>query len=447
MHNSVSLDVSLPTSTEALSGAFYYSIGQFEYLPFLAPKDDLFKRLLELRLLSPTQSACIADKSFYCAGNGLQVQDQTIPKDFDVIVNHRRQRLDDILHQGFDGYWQDGNKFIEVVRMKVGTTYQVRVYEHSNLDCRFEENKDGYDPTHVLRTREFRRAGILKKIDKAVKIPLWTDMPDPGQEVWATDPQNKNVARTMFHIKAPMSGIDGYGLPSNYAGLMQAALEYKASRFNLDNFENNMFLGGLLLISGSLSDPESKKLTREIRKMHTGDGKYNRILPLSAEGGITDSKFVPFNGKNDGQFLELDKRIEEKIIGANQWSKELMDFKNQSGLGKGGDFLVKLFKAKYHTIIKPAQEMMMNSFVWPLLGIIDEAKKTKFSALPWHIEASMPLAFDGNLDINSILTVDEGREEVGKKPFNDDRGKQFIASVAGAQKAGADGSGGQGGDQ
>ena len=73
----------------------------------------------------------------------------------------------------------------------------------------------------------------------------------------------------------------------------------------------------------------------------------------------------------------------------------------------------------------------MNNLGWPLVGIIAEWQGTTFSALPWHIKPSIPLAFEGELDVNSLLTVDEGREEIGKKPFSDEKGKQLIKAVGG----------------
>lgn len=427
VHDVIDLDnKSLPIPTN-FDNAGFVSLGGFNYIPFFNPDDDQFKKLLTLRLLSPTQNSCIGDKVFYSVGDGLQIRDKEFPAAFDRKINNKRQLIDDILTKIFDGLYQDGNKFIEVARVTVGSKRLVHVYEHSNLDCRLEEDPKGYDPTYVIRSREFRKTGMIKNVDKGIRIPLWTDLPMPGQKVWMRD--ELGVERTMFHIKNDVSGVDGYGLPSNFAGLMQTALEYKSSKFNLDNFENNMFIGGVLMIQGSMSPDDEKKLMRNIKKMHTGDGTYNRIMTLTSQEGITDSKFIPFSENKEGHFLELDNRVEEKIISANQWSKEIMDLKDGSGLGKGDNYLKTLFKAKYRTVIKPSQDKVMNNFIWPLMSIIDEHTGSSWSKEDWFIKPAIPVSFEGELDINSLLTVDEGREEIGRKAIGGEVGKKMVSEV------------------
>lgn len=429
-HNSIAIDSAKPLPID-FTGRAFTSMGAGNYYPFFAPDDNLFRSLLEIRLLSPTQSNCIGDKTFYSVGDGLQVMDQEFPKDFDKKINGKNQTIDDVLKAVFESYWQDGNKFIEVARSEVGGQVYIHVYPHNNMDCRLAEPEDGDDPTHVIRSREFRRDGIyrFKKNDNPISIPIWSDNPLSTDEVWVEDKKKPGVFRTMLVIKNEMQGVDHYGLPSNFAGFVQALLEYNVARFNLDNFDNNMFLAGILSIMGQVTDTESKKLLQDIRKTHIGKGKQQRVFVVSSEQGISDTKFTPFNQQHEGHFVEFDKHNEGKIISANGWSKDLLDLKESSGLGKGGAYLAQLFKIKFRTVISPAQQTVLNNFIFPLMKIIDEFKKTKFYDLPWHIKPVIPVSLEGILDINSLLTVDEGREEIGKAPLEDDRGKAMISQV------------------
>jgi hypothetical protein len=439
-------EIALPID---FTGRAFTSIGSGNYYPFFAPSDTLFRKLLTLRLLSPTQSNCINDKTLYSIGAGLQVMDQDFPEKFDKKINGKRQTIDDVLKGVFESYWQDGNDFIEVVRTEVAGEKYVHVYKHNNLDCRFAEPDDGEDPIHVIRSKEFRRDGILtfKKDVNPIKIPIWTDNPVDESEIWLTDPNNPMKTRTMLVVRNEIQGIDHYGLPSNFAGFIQAYLEYNVARFNLDNFENNMFLAGVLSIMGQVSESEAKKLLTDIRKTYMGKGKQRRILTISSEQGINDTKFIPFTQTNEGHFVEFDKHNEGKIIGANSWSKELLDMHDKSGLGKGGDYLAQLFKRKFHTTIIPAQQTVLNNFIFPLMQIIDEYKGTKFYDLPWSIKPVIPIGLEGYLDINSLLTVDEGREEMGKAPLGDDRGKQMISQVKGKPATGNGSDSGQNNNQ
>lgn len=430
MENSTDFEkeIALPVD---FSGQAFTSISNGSYYPCFAPKDNLFRKLLELRLLSPTQSNCINDKTFYSVGAGLQVTDQTFPKDFDRKINGKRQTIDDVLKAVFESYWQDGNCFIEVARtMVTGKTY-VHVYKHNNLDCRFAEPENGDDPTHIIRSKEFRQDGIqrFKKDNGPLKIPIWTDNPLNKDDVWMEDPDKPGTFRTILVVRNEVQGIDHYGLPSNFSGFIQAYLEYNIARFNLDNFENNMFLAGVLTIMGQMSPTESKALLRDIRNSYRGKGKQQRIFTASSESGISDTTFTPFNQTHEGHFVEFDKHNQGKIVSANSWSKELLDMNDTAGLGKGGDYLAQLFKRKFHTIIVPVQQTILNNFVFPLMQIMDEFKKTKFYDLPWVIKPVIPIGLEGYLDINSLLTVDEGREEIGRSPLGNDTGKMQISQI------------------
>lgn len=423
--NTVKIDPKNPVPIDYNGNAFTY-LQSFKYIPFLGTEDILFRNLLELRLLSPTRSNCINDKTFYSVGDGLQVQDQDFPTAFDRKINGKNQTIDDVLRAVFESYYQDGNKFIEIAVTTIGKDTYVHAYPHNNLDCRLEDN-DGDDPTHVIRSKNFRRYGIYNfKNQNPTRIPLWTDNPLNKESVWVKE---GNTQRTMLHIKNEVQGVDYYGLPSNFSGLANTLLEYKATRFNLDNFDNNMFLGGLLLIQGNLSDTESVNVTKQLKAMYTGEGKGQRILPLSAEGGITDSKFVPFTDTKDGHFLELDKNNVDKIISSDSWSKDLLDLKDSSGLGKGGEYLKQLFKIKFRTVISPAQQNVLNNFIFPFMKIMDEFKGTKFYDLPWTIRPVIPVSLEGVLDVNSLLTVDEGRAEIGKGDLPNGEGKKIISTV------------------
>jgi hypothetical protein len=392
----------------------------YKYIPFFAPTDDLFRFLLEVRLLSPTQAGCISDKTFYSLGSGLEVKDQPFPPAFDKKINSDRETIDDICKVAFDSFYQDGNAFIEIVRTQVADKKYVQCYIHNNMDCRLETPPEGSRrPTHVIRSREFRKTGIHSWTDQKeiVRIPLWTEDPLATYDPWVKT--KGGVERTMIHLKNRVNGVDFYGLPTNYSGLLNAILEYKDSRFNCDNFDNNMFIPGVLFVQGNLSEKEEKNLLQKTRSTHIGENKQQRVIVVSSEAGVSDTKFVPLQEKQEGHFITFDQHQEEKIIGANDWSRALRDMKQTGGLGNGGDYVKNLFKMKFVSVIRPAQSIVLNNFVFPLMKIIDEFTGTKYYDLPWTFKPVTPASLDGMLDLNAVLTVDEGREELGREKLPD----------------------------
>lgn len=432
IHNTVTIDTNEPVPG-LNGGTVFTTINGSNYHPFLGNNDTLFRKLLELRLLSPTQNNCLNDKVFYSIGDGLQVLDKEFPTEFDKKINPNRQTIDDVTRKTFDGFYQDGNYFIEIACTEIDGERFVHAYPHNNMDCRLKEEKDGAEPKEVLRSRMFRQDGLFNfnEKDKPITIPLWKGETIKDGGGWV---KKGNTYRTMIHIKNEFHGIDFYGLPSNFPGNENVSTEHSITTLNKDNLDNNMFAGGALFIEGNVSPTEEKKLVQQVKKMHVGKGKGGRILVISTEGGITGTKFVPFTEKYEGHFIELDKHNEDKIINANGWSRTLLDMQEGSSLGKGGEFLKQLFQRKFRTVISPAQQVVLNNFIFPLMLIHDEWKGTKFYDLPWIIKPVIPVSLEGILDINSLLTVDEGRAEIGKKPIEGENGKKMISEIGAKPK-------------
>ena len=132
--------------------------------------------------------------------------------------------------------------------------------------------------------------------------------------------------------------------------------------------------------------------------------------------------------------MEFDSHNTDKIISSHGWSRVLMDLKEGASLGKGGEFIKQLFLIKFQTQILPPQQLVLNNFIFPLMMIIDEWKGTRFYDMPRYIKPVIPVSMEGLLDINSLLTVDEGREEIGRAPLGGEMGKKQISEVAAKQK-------------
>lgn len=79
----------------------------------------------------------------------------------------------------------------------------------------------------------------------------------------------------------------------------------------------------------------------------------------------------------------------------------------------------------------PAQQNVLNNFIFPLMQIIDEFTGSKWYKEPWWIKPVIPISLEGLLTVDSLLTVDEGRAEIGKGPMKDKtKGSMLISEVA-----------------
>lgn len=424
--NVTKLDTEHPIPFEQ-KGLSHIAEKSYRYLPFLGDSDNFFETLTEAKLLSPTCNACVNTKVKYSIGSGWTFGDEAKDKEFEKFfakrVNKKGETLNSILKKVFDNLYTTGNCFINIVKATTGDKSSIKVYVKNNFDSRLAYSEDPDVAEKVIFSSRFReRSGYIQLSSDQIEVPIYF-----GEKLtWFKD--SKGNEHICIHIKNEVSSADHYGLPSNVAGLLQMQIEYKGARYNIDNFENNLVIGGIIYSKSSMSEPEAKKHAKKIVESHSGDGKRGRYVFMASEGGIDDISVVPFEKQTDGSFIDMDRRVEEKIVIANEWDATLAGINTGSSLGRGKGYFKEIFEVKYKTVIRPEQEKIIECFLNPLLQIIDEACGTKFSQDAIDIVTPMPVSYGTEINPNDVLTVDEGRELMNKVPLGGEAGKQIISS-------------------
>lgn len=430
VENTVSLDPKNPVPIQYGGDLFYTHAGK-KYLPFLGKADNLPNLLLEARLTSTTQNACITSIAESVIGQGLTVKDVEKPSPTFVawceVVNNERQSLNEVLTQTVDGERTHGNQFLEVVRGEVGNKRFVKVYLHSMLYCRLAE-PDGDDvPQTVYISKLFARKGTSAKAhEKARPVPLWSDNLLDKAKCWTKN--DDGTFSTMLHFKNDLAGVDYYGMPASIAGLRYQVLESRSAQYNLDNFENNMVLGGMLIFKSAMSQEEAQKTAKDILLSHVGEGKTGRFAVISSESGLSDVEWKSYETQKEGSFIEFDKRIEEKIIAANAWAKEFC-FSDGGAMGKGAGYLRSLWDLKEASLLKPLRNRLIDKVVRPLAKIYAEHTNDK-QVLDYHFTfpSAMPFSFMGDLDPDTFMQVNEAREMAGL-PVDESKKGVYIAEL------------------
>lgn len=427
--NSVRLDPDTPIPIEFNSNIFVSLKGK-QYVPFLNPKDTFGQLLTEAKTLSPTTFACVSSKATYKAGRGLYVVEGEMDKDLEAwgkSVNRKQQSIKEIIKQAFEAIDTAGNTFIEVVKGSIGGKKFVRVHLRSYLDCRLSLPDDDDICNTVYYSKYFRHKSFWNmKFDEVSEVPIY----NPGMlgTGWAKD--DKGNMHTMFHLKNEVSGYEYYGMPSNVGTLPEQILEYKAVRYNLDEFDNNLVIGGIVVIKGTMPNEEAEKVASKLVYQHTGDGKRGRFMVLSSEAGLGEGVTIEnFEKQKEGSFIESDQHNEEKIYIGNNWNKLLIGGSENKNIGSGNSAYIRsVFDIANSTVIGPAQEYMITKFIEPLMQICDEHLGTKWAKLPLGIKQIQPLSFLGDIDVNGVLTKNEGREILGHEPLLGPEGELFIKS-------------------
>ncbi|TWP31879.1 hypothetical protein ETU08_00020 [Apibacter muscae] len=429
--NSVSLDVRNPIPFEPTgqSSAFLLTRTDRKYLPFLEPKDNFFQLLLEAKLLSPTNNACVNSKANFCIGKGIYFKDHE-QKDKEFLqwvkrVNHKGQNLNKVFKSVFSNDLNVGNNFVEVIRGKIGTKRFIRVINRNFLDCRLSVPNDNDICETVFISKKFRQRNVWSlKEEEAVELPIYYG--DPNMHWYVNEKQK--TEHCIIHVKNEFSGYDYYGIPDNVSSLPWQILEYEGARYNIDIFENNLVSGGVVCLDGTVSQDEAKVIGQNIINAYTGKGKRGRIAVVAGAKGVTNSFFQPFNVQNDGSYLKLDESVESKIIDSNNWDSALYGQHKTSGIGNGGfAYLSSIFNTKLKTVIEPMQDRINQDLLYPLLEICDSWMGTSWSDFDLGFKTVSPVSFIGDINVNSVLTKNEGREFLGLPSLeNTEVGEQLI---------------------
>lgn len=428
--NSASLDVKnpIPFEPSGESGAFLYNMRSKKYLPFLAPKDNFFQLLMEAKLTSPTNNSCVNSKTNFCIGKGIYFKDEKEVDDdfvkFAKRVNNKGQTLTKALKSVFNNHFTVGNNFIELIRGSVGSKKFVWIINRPFLDCRLSEPNDDDICESVFISKKFRRKNAWTLVeDDCVELPIYYG--DPKMKWYKSD---NNTEHCIIHVKNDFPGYEYYGMPDNVSSLPWQILEYKTARYNLDIIDNNLIVGGVVFLEGNVSAEEGKKVGEDIIYTHTGDGKRGRWTVVTGGKDMAKSSLQQFNTQADGSFLKLDESVESKIIDSNNWDSTLYGQHQNGGLGSNGfAYLSSIFDTKNKTVIEPTQNQIKEDFLTPFFEIHDAWCGTKWSELNLGFLTVTPASFAGEININAVLTKDEGRDIIGKPALEDsDKGKEFI---------------------
>ena len=410
--NKVTLDPRNPIPLE-LGNIPLSSVDGRRYIPFLSPKDNFFNTLLEARLQSTTQNACVVTKTNYTVGDGVVIRnlkDKQVADpqwlEFFKYSNNKRQGFNRVYRTIVETFLTFGNVPIEIVVGSAGKKKFLNIYVKNQLDCRLEWPDKNFEVNNLIVSRFFRKQGSVTLTEEnCTAIPLYKAGPGTKDKMWLegkdADGKPTGVKRTAIWLKNDVAGYDYYGLPSYVSALINELQEYQGGRYNLDNLENNMTIGGMLILTGNLSEDEASKVSDTIINQHSGEGKRGRVAVVASEEGIDNSKYISYDTHKDGSFIELDDKAMQKIIFANEWDSVLAGLPSGGGLGKGNGYLNEVYQQKLKTVIRPLHRLIHDSVIVPLCEIADAELGTKWSE--YEIDVQTSNLFDDTTEANTTV--------------------------------------------
>jgi hypothetical protein len=97
-------------------------------------------------------------------------------------------------------------------------------------------------------------------------------------------------------------------------------------------------------------------------------------------------------------------------------------------MSNSGKQIKEIYETKMNTVIGPVQQFVIEKFLQPLMNICDASLNTKWSAYQFGINNIPALGISSDIDVNGVLTIDEGREALGYEEITDGSGKQVIGA-------------------
>lgn len=429
--NKIALDPEQPVPIE-LNGNLSRYRGNQRYIPFIGSDDTFANTLLGARVTSTSQHSCISSIAQSLIGKGIRVKDTETPNqelfDWFKNVNKNKQTFDEFLISVIDGERTFGNQFIEIVKGEVKGKKFMKVYPKSFLKCRLKVPEDeSLDLQEVIISNNFGLSTGFRYSNKDTIVPIWSNNILDQSVVWKKD--EKGYLHTMLHFKNEVSAVEYYGLPASIAGLRYQLLEAKAAQFNIDNFDNNMVLGGILILKSGMSQAEAQKTAKEIFLTHIGEGKTGRIAVVASEDGMDGVDFKPFTTYREASYNESDKRWEEKIIAANEWDSVLAGINRSSTFGNGSQYIRSIWDVKDAVLLNPLRNKLLSKVVYPIVSIwAEHFNNSEVKGYEFSMQTNMPFSFMGDLDPNTFFKLKEARAKAGLPP-DEVNGEKYLSEM------------------
>lgn len=402
--NSFSSKVISTTSASTIKEVSKVDYNHRDYIPFGA--NNLFPQGLGiLNRRSSTHRSILNNKVIYTLGRGFATEGDAELEAFVKKANNKRESLKKVLKKIITDWYRFGNAYLEVVLMPNG---KPMMFFHKDASkARLHKNRE-----HVIFHPDWNQYEGKKQFAKV--LPLY-----PNFE------KIDGFKRSIFHFKQYEPEFCDYGIPDWIAALDAAAIGYKTNRWNLSRLENSFQVSGVLEIVGDMSAQDAKKIKEDLANEFSGEENVGKLLSITRQFGESGSgtTFTPLIQTSDGEWLSLHEQSDSDLVIAHNW------FRSLSGISDSTGFDTKRIRNEYqvakNTVIGENQDTVLDEIKFLI------AEHSSINPEPLQFINKAPVSVIDLIDVNSIITVDEAREDsLGKSALPDtDKGGKLIAEI------------------
>ena len=304
-----------------------------------------------LALLSRRSTAhrrIINDKADYISGKGFNY-DGSIPL-LDKIVrraNGEGESLRQILNKLAFDKSLFGNAFLEVVTDENHSF--LSLYHHDATHCRVAKKSQ-----HILLHHDWMHYNSKE----AVALPLYPNF----------EKQSDGTLRSIIHYKDYEPMFHHYGVPQYIAGMNVSAIAYKTDRWNIARLDNSFQLSGIMMIDNAVDSEEEASNLARMAEQRFGGKPGQVMFIIRDESSDDNSRFIPIESQNDGDWKALHDQATSDIVVAHSWFRSLSGLDYSTGFS--AERILHEYEVALNTVILGEQSELLEPITQAIASIL-----------------------------------------------------------------------------
>ena len=300
--------------------------------------DNLFPNALSmLSRRSTTHRRIINDKADYISGKGFVCDaDNRTLNGLIGQANGTGETLRQVLNKLAFDKALFGNAFLEAVTDDGGTF--LALFHQDASRCRIAR-----DDRHILLHHDWRAFSP----GEARTLPLYP----------LFERAEDGTRRTIVHYKDYEPMFEHYGLPAYIAGMNVSAIAYKTDQWNISRLDNSFQVSGIMVLDGEVeSEQDAYRIISAAEKRFAG--KPGQVMFMVKNSDETDnSKFVPIESSNEGDWKSLHEQATSDIVVAHSWFRSLSGLDYASGFN--AERILHEYEIALNTLILGEQQELL----------------------------------------------------------------------------------------
>lgn len=317
--------------------------------------NNMPEALAVLSRRSTAHRRIINDKADYISGKGFNY-DYSVPLLGSLVerVNGDGESLRQVLNKLAFDKSLFGNAFLEIVTDENHSF--LSLYHQDATHCRVAK-----DSQHIILHHDWSRF----RVNEAKALPIYP----------LFEKQSNGTMRSIIHYKDYEPMFEHYGVPQYIAGMNVSAIAYKTDRWNIARLDNSFQLSGIMMIDNAVDSTEEAAEMARMAEQRFGGKPGQVMFIIRDEVSDDNSRFIPIESQNDGDWKALHDQATSDIVVAHSWFRSLSGLDYSTGFS--AERILHEYEVALNTVILGEQSELLE----PIINVIAEVLTIDSSSL------------------------------------------------------------------